>query len=82
MAENEQQMELLLEAKQRESERRSGRFLMALTIFSLFSIFLDTAGLFDRFGIQNNNSTAISLILIPILVLLYIGGLYFQSRKR
>ena len=80
--ENEQQMELLLEAKQRESERRSGRFLMALTIFSLFSIFLDTAGLFDRFGIQNNNSTVISLILIPILILLYIGGLYFQNRKR
>ena len=68
--ENENQMEFLQKAKHMNADRLSNKYLLGISILSLFSALIDSASYFDRLDSIRPISTVLSLVcVLTILVL-------------
>lgn len=68
--ENEKQLELLQKAKHINDDRLSNKYLLGISILSLFSALIDSASFFDRVNSIQPISTMMSLVcVLSVLVL-------------
>jgi uncharacterized membrane protein (DUF485 family) len=62
--ENEKQTEFLQSAKHAQADRMSNKYLLGISVLSLFSALIDAASYLDRFEAVRNISTSISFVLV------------------
>ena len=79
--ENEKQMEFLQKAKHMNDDRLSNKYLLGISILSLFSALIDSASFFDRVDGIRPISTVLSLICVLIILVLCITWAIKSVRK-
>ena len=70
--ENEKQMEFLQKAKHMNDDRLSNKYLLGISILSLFSALIDSASFFDRVDGIRPISTILSLACVLVVLVLCI----------
>ena len=81
IAENNEKLEMLNGINAAKTGRITERFLIAISILSLFSALIDSADYFDRLPFVSSISTPISFIIIAVTVIIYTIG-YFRTKKK
>ena len=79
--ENEKQMEMLQKAKQIYDDRLSNKYLLGISILSMFSALIDSASFFDRLSAIQQISTALSLFCVLLILLICILWAFRSVRK-
>ena len=69
---NEEQEQLINNAKSLQAEKQTEAFLLMLSILSLASVLIDSSSYLDRLKIGESISTIISLILVVLVVIVYV----------
>ena len=79
--ENEKQLEFLQKAKHINDDRLSNKYLLGISILSLFSALIDSASFFDRVNSIQPISTMLSLICVLSILALCIVWAVKSVRK-
>jgi hypothetical protein len=79
--ENEKQLEFLQKAKHMNDDRLSNKYLLGISILSLFSALIDSASFFDRVDSIQPISTILSLICVLSILMLCVVWAVKSVRK-
>lgn len=79
--ENESQMEYLQEAKHMNDDRLSNKYLLGISILSLFSALIDSASYFDRVKGMQPISTLLSFICVLAISAFCVAWVVRSGRK-
>lgn len=79
--ENEAQMELLQKAKHMQDDRLSNKYLLGISLLSLFSALIDAAAFFDRVGGTQPVATILSIACVVGVIILSVTMAIQNGRK-
>ena len=68
--ENENQIEMMENAKHAKADKLSNKYLFGISILSLFSALIDSASYFDRFGGIRSISTTLSVACVGLILVI------------
>lgn len=81
ICDNEEQLTKLQNGKALETERKTERFLLLLSVLSISSVLIDTSGFLDRLAFGSLSSTLTSVALVLPVVAFYLIVLWRNRRK-
>lgn len=79
--ENEKQLELLQKSKHMNADRLSNKYLLGISILSLFSALIDAASYFDRVNGIRSFSTLLSFVCVLLISVICVIWVFHSKRE-